>query len=123
MTNLFTKKAKPKKLKTSDIAAAMAKRWAVPEHAIMWKVGEGTGHILATMPMPSLCRSGRPVGWNCVAWKSRFPARIGSARPRIRGRPRLSPGIATAGGILRHRASWMIRPTCPCMGLARVRRQ
>ena len=31
------------KLKSSDIRAAMAKRWAAPEWAIMWEVGQGTG--------------------------------------------------------------------------------
>lgn len=31
-------------LKSSDIRAAMAKRWADPQWAIMWEVGEGTGH-------------------------------------------------------------------------------
>lgn len=31
------------KIKASDICAGMAKRWAAPEWAIMWEVGEGTG--------------------------------------------------------------------------------
>lgn len=36
--------AKPKLvIKTGDIQAAMAKKWAAPEYAIMWEVGEGTG--------------------------------------------------------------------------------
>ncbi|RNF34178.1 hypothetical protein [Paracoccus methylarcula] len=43
MADLFSKKANPKKLKTSDMTAAMAKRWAAPEYAIMYEVGEGTG--------------------------------------------------------------------------------
>lgn len=43
MTDLFEKKPKPRKLKASDLTAAMAKRWAAPEYAIMYEVGEGTG--------------------------------------------------------------------------------
>lgn len=31
------------RVRASDIRAAMAKRWADPEWAIMWEVGEGTG--------------------------------------------------------------------------------
>lgn len=30
-------------MKSSDIRAAMSARWAAPEYAIMWEVGEGTG--------------------------------------------------------------------------------
>ena len=33
----------PHGLKASDIRAAMSKRWAAPEWAIMWEVAEGTG--------------------------------------------------------------------------------
>lgn len=36
-------KINPLRLKASDIRSAMAKRWAAPEWAIMWEVGEGTG--------------------------------------------------------------------------------
>jgi len=34
---------KPLKIKAGDIRAGMSKRWAAPEWAIMWEVGEGTG--------------------------------------------------------------------------------
>lgn len=33
----------PLRLKASDIRSAMSKRWAEPEWAIMWEVGQGTG--------------------------------------------------------------------------------
>lgn len=43
MTDLFSPKPAKVKIKTGDIHAAMQKRWAAPEYAIMWEVGEGTG--------------------------------------------------------------------------------
>jgi len=35
----------PLKLKSRDIKAAMLNRWAAPEWAIMWEVGQGTGSM------------------------------------------------------------------------------
>lgn len=43
MADLLTPKQKPVKLSSSDIRAAMAKRWTAPEYAIMWEVANGTG--------------------------------------------------------------------------------
>lgn len=37
------KKINPLGLKASDIRNAMQKKWAAPEWAVMWEVGEGTG--------------------------------------------------------------------------------
>lgn len=35
----------PKRLTAADMRLGMSKRWAPPEYAIMWEVGEGTGAI------------------------------------------------------------------------------
>lgn len=48
MSDLFDQPKKrktinPLRLKASDIRAAMSKRWAAPEWAIMWEVGDATG--------------------------------------------------------------------------------
>ena len=43
MSDLFSTKPNPKKLKSSDIRSGMSKRWSAPEWAIMWEVGEATG--------------------------------------------------------------------------------
>lgn len=45
MTDIFKGKGKTKRLASSDIRAGMSKRWAAPEWAIMWEVGEGTGQM------------------------------------------------------------------------------
>lgn len=45
MTDLFTKSKRAVRITASDIRAAMSKRWADPEWAIMWEVGEGTGTL------------------------------------------------------------------------------
>jgi hypothetical protein len=42
MTDLLTNPKKVR-LKSSEIRAAMAKRWCDPQWSIMWEVGEGTG--------------------------------------------------------------------------------
>lgn len=36
-------KRKLLKMKSSDVRAAMSKKWAAPEYAVMWEVGQGTG--------------------------------------------------------------------------------
>jgi len=41
----MTEKLKPLKLSAADIRLAMSKRWAEPEYAIMWEVGESTGAV------------------------------------------------------------------------------
>lgn len=43
MNDLFDAKQKPSRLTSADIRSGMSKRWAAPEYAIMWEVGEATG--------------------------------------------------------------------------------
>lgn len=43
MSDRLSAKEKPARLKASDMRAGMAKRWADPQWAIMWEVGEATG--------------------------------------------------------------------------------